>query len=138
VGGCAIVAVVSLLLLFGNGVVVDALSSASVRIQVCQNKDCCQRWKGKAASLPETLQDFYDSSVSIETTSCLSQCGKGPNVCVSTAQTGDVYLTGLVDPTAAAVQLESILLEMGDDTLLQVPSKLLAAANCMNKVKEGT
>jgi NADH:ubiquinone oxidoreductase subunit E len=101
-----------------------------VVIQVCQNKDCCQRWKLQTP-LPDVLHDLLllenSERVQMETTSCLGQCGKGPNVCVN----GEVYLRGLCDAVTVAAQLESLI-------SIPVPSKLLAAVNVLEKAQTGT
>lgn len=52
-------------------------------IQVCQNKDCCQRFTGRASNLVQTLRQItYNPHhvVTIESTGCLAHCDKGPNV----------------------------------------------------------
>lgn len=52
-------------------------------IQVCQNKDCCQRFTGRASNLVQTLRQItYNQKevVNIESTGCLSHCDKGPNM----------------------------------------------------------
>ena len=100
------------------------------RIQVCQNKDCCRRWT-LTAPLPETLHDLLPpnaDSVEVETSGCLSQCGKGPNMCVKTREQGE-YLQGITNPAMLAVQLEEIA--------GKVPAKLLAAVNVMEKAQKG-
>jgi hypothetical protein len=104
-----------------------------VRVQVCQNKDCCSRWRGQAASLSETLQDLLlpDSTVEFESSGCLSLCGKGPNVRL-TIGSEEIYLEGMEDATKAAAFVE----EAAPDTL-EVPSKLLAAVTVLEKAEKG-
>lgn len=98
-------------------------------IQVCQNKDCCKRWRHHTP-LPDVLSDLLGSTVSIETTSCLSQCGKGPNLCVQNQKGEEVQLHEIDSPTVAVAVLQ--------DTLQQkIPSKLLAAVNVLEKAYSG-
>jgi predicted metal-binding protein len=128
-----------LFLLGSINIQVDGLASDIRKILVCQNKDCCQRWTGVAASLPETLLDLlsdYDTTkrqgIEVETTSCLSKCGKGPNICITRNHPGaDCYLHQVTNPTAAAIEIES---SFSDVT---VHSKLLAAVSCMEKSVKG-
>ena len=54
----------------------SALSTIT-RIQVCQNKDCCLRFQGRAANLVQTLRQITTLDVPIEPTGCLSHCDKG-------------------------------------------------------------
>lgn len=78
--------------------------------------------------------------VTIESTSCLSQCGKGPNVMVvdtsrrAVADNEDVVhrhqLYGVCDAVSAAAQLESLS--------IAVPSKLFAAVRVLEKAQTGT
>jgi len=99
-------------------------------IQVCQNKDCCKRWR-QHTPLPEVLRDLLGKSVTIETTSCLSQCGKGPNVCVRNEMGVETQLHEIQNPTIAVALLEDVLEQ-------KVPSKLLAASNVLEKAHKGT
>ena len=106
---------------------VGALSAP--HIQVCQNKDCCQRWRHRTP-LPEVLTDLLQDTVTIETTSCLSQCEKGPNICV-TANGEEEQLHKIENPTIAVALLEESLEQ-------KIPSKLLAAVNVLEKAIAGT
>jgi (2Fe-2S) ferredoxin len=111
--------------------------SSLIKIQVCQNKDCCSRWKLKTP-LPDVLHDLVDTSdsycgvkVSIETTSCLSQCDQGPNLCVKTNdQLSDMYFNGIQDVVALVTQLDEKL-------SITIPSKILAAVNVFEKAQSG-
>jgi hypothetical protein len=116
----------------------EALVSPLV-IQVCQNKDCCQRWKMQTP-LPYVLQDLLGvgtnasvaaaaAAVTIETTSCLSQCGKGPNVVVVSGGGGkEWHMQGLCDAASVTAQLDSLA--------LPVPAKLLAAVQVLEKAQQ--
>ena len=113
-------------------------------VRICQNKDCCRQWTLEQ-TLPETLQDLLPPDVSpavqVQVTSCLSQCGKGPNVMMiikqqqqaqdSSASSTEVLLQGVDSPSALAAELQ---LYLG----IRVPSKLLAAVTVMEKARKGT
>ena len=109
-------------------------TTASTKILVCQNKDCCQRWK-LHTPLPDVLHDLLGPMiVDIETTSCLSLCGKGPNVSLvqrsgGVGQEEQVYLNGLVDAVSVAAALDALS--------FTVPTKLLAAVNVFEKAQSG-
>lgn len=133
-------------------------SSAKTVIYVCQNKACCQRWKLKTP-LPDILHDLIISNdnssdakrILIETSSCLGQCDKGPNLRITTATTkltnkvsdqavdttsisaieGELFVDGIIDAISLITQL--------DETLsIAVPSKLLAAVTVFEKALTGT
>jgi hypothetical protein len=115
---------------------------STAKIVVCQNKDCRQRWQLQTP-LPEVLHDLLSGSsnrhdFSIETTSCFSQCGQGPNVCITVPQPSpnqngelsrEVYLNGLSNAIAVSAELELLS--------LPVPSKLLAAVNVLERALNG-
>lgn len=124
-------------LFFQTNVIVESLSliTNNVRkIQVCQNKDCCQRWNGQVGTLPEALQDLIGTinDIEIETTGCLSQCSKGPNICAITVDGKETFVNGLIDPAATSIGLEVAT----SDTII-IPTKLLAAVNCLEKAMKG-
>jgi predicted metal-binding protein len=124
--------------------------TAKTQIVVCQNKDCRQRWQlqtplpevlhdllsgSSSAASPETTTSGHRHDFSIETTSCFSQCGQGPNVCITQPnQNGElsqeVYLNGLSNAIAVSAELEFLS--------LPVPSKLLAATNVFERALNGT
>ena len=114
--------------LFGLSLLTSASALRST-IQVCQNKDCCQRWRHQTP-LPDVLADLLGDSVSVETTSCLSQCGKGPNLCVRNSKGEELQLQRIDSPTIAAAVLEESLGQ-------KIPSKLLAAVNVLEKAHKG-
>lgn len=111
-------------------------------VRICQNKDCCRQWTLEQ-TLPETLQDLLPPDVSpavqVQVTSCLSQCGKGPNVMMIIKQQQpqdassptEVLLQGVDSPSALAAELQLFL-------GIRVPSKLLAAVTVMEKARKGT
>jgi len=94
-------------------------------IQVCQNKDCCKRFKG-SENLVRTLNHLVPPSrnddIKIETVGCLSKCGEGPNVQVNDQLYNDVH----------DVQSAAAILEMACPDL-EVPPTLIAASNVMER-----
>lgn len=107
---------------------------SSYTIQVCQNKDCCRRFQGKASNLAQTLEQILpsDTAIKVETTGCLSQCGHGPNICVKSEDGEDEkFLNGIETAYMAAASLEIL------DPSLSIPSTKLAAWNCMEKSLKG-
>ena len=82
-------------------------------IRVCQNKDCRKRFSPRApdGSLVQTVQDLLPADgddspkISIESSGCLSQCGKGPNVCVENCNTGKERLFFGVDSASSAAAI---------------------------------
>lgn len=116
------------------------LSSSSnsypkVRIQVCQNKDCCRRFQG-SASLVDTLHDLIPPGMeaahtTVESTGCLSRCETGPNICVQRdGHPDNVDLQGVENAAAAAMHLQTTC-------AIDVPSKLIAAVKVMEKAQKG-
>lgn len=108
--------------------------SPSLRIQVCQNKDCKKRYRS-CSSLPDTLHDLLPPGelldAEIESTGCLSECGKGPNVrVINKKNKQETILHDVTDTTIAAVELQAIC-------SVQIPSKLIAATSVMEKAQKG-
>ena len=99
-------------------------------VKVCSNKHCCKQFQGKL-SLAETLNDLVlpeaAGRLKIEPSGCLSNCGKGPNICI--AQNGEQVVNGLVNAASAKAQL---------DLMDATHSTLLAAVNVMEKAERGT
>jgi hypothetical protein len=108
-------------------------TTPQVKLRVCQNKDCCQRFTQDAYNLVETFQDLVDpsssSTIAIESSDCLSQCGKGPNV-QSVALKKETLHHGIENAAAAAVLLEEL-------SGAPVPPTLLAAVNVLGKAQKG-
>ena len=85
----------------------------------------------------------------IETSSCLGQCDKGPNLRITTATTtankasdqvvdtstnameAEIFVNGIIDAISLITQLDETL-------LIAVPSKLLAAVTVFEKAQTGT
>ena len=65
-----------------------------------------------------------------EATSCLNQCGKGPNLTLHKADRSQVQLSGVSGPMHLAEELE-------EHFEVRVPSKLVAAVTVMEKAKKG-
>ena len=127
-----------------------ALSSSRQRIhtiQVCQNKDCCQRFTGRASNLVETLRQItYNTNdvVNIESTGCLSHCDKGPNVRIflqtvqeqttrGTTTKEEILQHGINSANAAAAVLELV----GGTDGLKIHPTLLAAWKVMEQAHQG-
>jgi len=110
-------------------------SKAIGNVQVCQNKDCCQRWSLLYQSLPETIQDLFPPDIAdcveFEITSCLGLCGKGPNLCIKKRGSKEVFLNAISGPMSLADELQE---KLG----IQIPSKLVAAVTVMEKAHHGT
>jgi hypothetical protein len=117
-------------------------STTTTLIQVCQNKDCCKRLaRSTSSSLVEIMENlmppsssFTTTAIRVEASGCLSQCDKGPNVQIT--KVGDSSRPqihfGVTDVIAAASILE---LSLPDN--FEVPSKLLAATDCLMQANEG-
>ncbi len=104
-------------------------SSLTVKIQVCQNKDCCRNFGSKTSSsfynLPQVLQDLT-SEVEVESTGCLSKCNKGPNMQI--VQSSDI-LHRVNDHIQAAAALDSIG--------IVIPVQNMAAIAVLEKATQG-
>jgi predicted metal-binding protein len=106
-------------------------------ISVCQNKDCCQRFTLKSATLGQTLdhllhhgQRQLHEEVQVKTTGCLGNCGKGPNIQIDGSIHRNRLVSHLDTPEAAAVALKEL------DFV--VHPTLLAATNVMERSSRGT
>jgi hypothetical protein len=113
-------------------------------IQVCQSKDCCQRFTGRACDLVQTLRQItYNTNevVTMESTGCLSHCDKGPNVRIllqtkrgtTTTTNEEILQHGINSAAAAAAVLELV---SGTDGLKIHPT-LLAAWKVMEQAHQG-
>eukprot|EP00555_Chaetoceros_dichaeta_P013735 CAMPEP_0198263626 /NCGR_PEP_ID=MMETSP1447-20131203/12916_1 /TAXON_ID=420782 /ORGANISM="Chaetoceros dichaeta, Strain CCMP1751" /LENGTH=267 /DNA_ID=CAMNT_0043952309 /DNA_START=108 /DNA_END=911 /DNA_ORIENTATION=+ len=106
-----------------------SLQTSTTRIQVCQNKDCQKRFQKFSSSenLVQTFSDllppFSSSSVTVESTGCLGQCGQGPNVSISRSSSEGRMekIFGSVDDGMMA----SAILEVGGG--IEAPDLLLIA-----------
>jgi len=112
----------------------------SIVIKVCQSKTCTKQHGSQLRSLVTVMQDLIHTSnntnsmtttMNVEATGCLTQCGRGPNLAVvSSSKTNQQEtLYRLVDsPQAAAIVLEEV-------SGIPVPSILIAACNVMQKAE---
>ena len=63
-------------------------SQKSCVVKICHNKDCTKKGGGETLRtvfrdlIPPTTSKTDHIQLNIESSGCLSQCGKGPNVCV--------------------------------------------------------
>lgn len=96
-----------------------------------------------SAAAPDSKIQSDEQKFVIETRSCFSQCGQGPNVGVvlvgesagssfsnSDSTIGETYLNGLSDVVSVATQLELLS--------IAIPSKLIAAVNVLERAQLGT
>jgi hypothetical protein len=93
-------------------------SNRICKIKVCQNKGCVRKFQGSASNLVQTLRQITE--VPIETSSCLSHCDQGPNICIIGDESEEIEHRVQTAFAAAAV-LES------KNTDLRIPSILLTA-----------
>eukprot|EP00571_Detonula_confervacea_P012329 CAMPEP_0172300916 /NCGR_PEP_ID=MMETSP1058-20130122/2915_1 /TAXON_ID=83371 /ORGANISM="Detonula confervacea, Strain CCMP 353" /LENGTH=256 /DNA_ID=CAMNT_0013010863 /DNA_START=54 /DNA_END=824 /DNA_ORIENTATION=- len=113
-------------------------TSSNCVIKVCHNKDCTK--KGGGEPLLNTFRDLLPAPslgesprVSIESSGCLSQCGKGPNVAVAVGNGNeeDKLYFGVEDPTTASAVLDVATGE-------EYPINLLVAAASISQAKCAT
>jgi len=114
--------------------------SATTRIKICQNKDCQKRFQ-KVSPSENLVQTFSDllppsasSTVIVESTGCLGQCGNGPNISISSSVSGKrtEKLFGGVDGGLMA----SAILEVGGG--IESPDLLLIASEAIAKSTRAT
>jgi hypothetical protein len=103
--------------------------STPCTIQVCQDKNCCKRFTGKASDLVQTLRQLssHDTLITIEATTCLSHCDQGPNVRIN-----DQEVQNNVESATSA----AAMLELNGDVIVVHPT-LLAACNVMERAHKG-
>ena len=101
-------------------------------IKVCHNKDCTK--KGGGDHLLNTFRDLIPENEServlIESSGCLSQCGKGPNAVVIGDDNKEKLYFGIFDPTDASALLEVATGE-------EYPINLLVAAASIVDAEHG-
>lgn len=101
-------------------------------IKVCHNKDCCKKGGGEA--LLETFRDLIpppspgEASIAIESSGCLSQCGKGPNVLVVHNDDSEKMYFGVEDPMSASAVIDVATGE-------EYPINLLLAATYISQAE---
>jgi NADH:ubiquinone oxidoreductase subunit E len=105
-------------------------SSLTVKIQVCQNKDCCRNFGSKTSSsfynLPQVIHDLT-SEVEVESTGCLSKCDKGPNMQIGRSPE---ILHRVKDHIQAAAALDSLG--------IVIPVQNMAAIAVLENASQGT
>ena len=111
-------------------------SSPQHIVKICQNKDCRKRFSPRApdGSLVDTIRDLMPSSsndIVVESSGCLSQCGKGPNICVLRADSGKERLFFGVDSASTA----AAILDVSCD--YDAPVDLILAADKISKAQIG-
>lgn len=117
-------------------------NSFSHHIRVCQNKDCMKQFSSSYdGNLIQMLTDLIPSQsqstsearstidvggeVTIETSGCLSHCGRGPNVAIHNGSTERVFNDVKDLQTAAAI------LEVGAE--LDCPIELMVAVDLITQ-----
>ena len=117
----------------------SSASSPQHIVKICQNKDCRKRFSPRApdGSLVDVVRDIFPSSsdntnsIAVESSGCLSQCGKGPNVCVVEADSGKERLFFGVDSASTA----AAILDVSCD--YDPPVDLILAADKISKAQIG-
>ena len=103
-------------------------------IKICHHKDCVKRGGGKP--LLNTFRDLLPGGsnsvplVAIESSGCLSQCGKGPNVFAVGCDGKEKLYFGVEDPTTASAVLDVA-------TGQEYPINLLVAATSIAEAVHG-
>ncbi len=99
-------------------------------VKLCHNKDCTK--KGGGAELLNTFRDLIPSDnnqLNIESTGCLSQCGKGPNVCVVKNGNDEKMYYNIKDALDASAVLDVATPES------EYPIELLVAASTIHQAE---
>lgn len=89
-----------------TSLVAALVAQNNVLIKVCHQKDCVKRGGGEP--LLNTFRDLMGKSscVTLESSGCLSQCGKGPNAFVIDNDGKEKLYFSVVDPTTASALLD--------------------------------
>ena len=117
----------------------SSASSPQHIVKICQNKDCRKRFSPRApdGSLVDVVRDLCPASsddtnsIAVESSGCLSQCGKGPNVCVVEIASGKERLSFGVDSASTA----AAILDVSCD--YDPPVDLILAADKISKAQIG-
>jgi hypothetical protein len=110
---------------------VDSLSpttttTTTTTIRVCQNKHCCKKYPNLLQSISNLMEHNANAAqVVVESSGCLSECEKGPNIEILSNSKSNVF-NGIDDATIAAVRLELAL-----ET--PIPKLLIAASKVMER-----
>eukprot|EP00986_Skeletonema_menzelii_P009788 scaffold4559_cov145-Skeletonema_menzelii.AAC.2 len=119
-----------LVLLLSPSVSSFGTSQQKTHIKICHNKDCCK--KGGGDNLLNTFRDLVPSDnnqLIIESTGCLSQCGKGPNVCVVKNGSDEKMYYNIKDALDASAVLDVATPEV------EYPIQLLVAASNIHQAE---
>eukprot|EP00984_Skeletonema_dohrnii_P013872 scaffold5804_cov117-Skeletonema_dohrnii-CCMP3373.AAC.9 len=120
-----------LLLLFPSASSFGTTHQKKCVVKVCHNKDCCK--KGGGDNLLRTFRDLVPSDdnnqLTIESTGCLSQCGKGPNVCVVKNGSDEKMYYDIKDALDASAVLDVATPEA------DLPIELLVAASNIHQAE---
>jgi hypothetical protein len=105
-------------------------------IKVCQNKNCCKRNSDVLQTIHNLvgMSDGVDDKIVVESSGCLSQCGMGPNIEVTTKgdkKTPPTVLNGMTDVQTIAFQLGELSTTMPSFPL--VPKLLTAASKVIEQ-----
>jgi len=102
-------------------------------VKICHNKDCTK--KGGGADLLNTFRDLIPSDniqLNIESTGCLSQCGKGPNVCVVKNGSDEKMYYNIKDALDASAVIDLAIPEA------EYPIELLVAASTIHQAEHSS
>jgi hypothetical protein len=110
-------------------------TSGQCTIQVCENKNCIKQFSSPAGidGLTQVFSHLIHPNAThivLQKSACLSQCGKGPNVCIVTKQKSNIYV-GVKDVYIACALLK-------DECDWETPPILLAALDVMDQANGGT
>lgn len=109
---------------------VHSLASEHFKFKVCHNKHCVKMGGGENLLFKlENLvgnEAVHPFGIELESSGCISECGKGPNVKVN-SNAGSLVFRGIQDVDAAADMLKNSM-------SFSVPPLIIAACNIMERV----
>lgn len=110
-------------------------SSSQYIIKVCENKNCLKQFPVAAGvdGIFQVLSDLIHpqaSNIVLQSSGCLSQCGRGPNICVTSKQKSSIFF-GVKDAYIASSLLK-------DECNIEISPLLLAAVDLMSQANRGT
>jgi hypothetical protein len=103
--------------------------------QVCENKDCLKQFPPAAGvdGLFQVISDLIHPKavhIVLQRSGCLSQCGKGPNICVSSKLKSSNTFFGVKDAYVACGILQ-------DECNMEISPLLIAAVEVMSQAHRG-
>ena len=119
-----------------EALLVQSDSRSRYIIQVCENKNCVKQFPTSAAGGDGLIQLFSDlihpmaNHIVLQSSGCLSQCGRGPNVCITTNPKSNIYF-GVKDAYIVGDLLK-------DECNIEISPILLAAVDVMAQANRGT